>query len=479
MNEGAPVPECEGCRQRDELIAMLVSKQEELEARLDAQEKELARHRELLGLNSSNSSKPPSSDGPKTSKERKKKRKRRLKAKSKESKRGGSQRELLPPEEVDALHVCKPTTCSCCGEALSGEDPNPRRHQVCELPEKLYRVDEYQLHKLDCSHCGKSTRAQLPEGVTLSPFGNRLQAWMVMMTVIGLSRRDNQELLSEMGIHVSLGALNKVEQRASRALDEPVQAVAEAVRESPVVHGDETGWKTRGERRWLWLACTSVAALFMVHTRRNTEAAQLLLGQDFDNILNSDRFGAYSWVDLHKRQLCWAHLDRDFQRMADSSHPHAKRIGAALMLSTDLLFFFWHRVRDGTLPRHEFQSKVENAVKPHILRLLSEGVTCGHRKTQGTCKHILKRQTALWTFVENQGVDPTNNHAERTLRKGVLWRKRSFGTHSASGERFVERILTARLTLRLQARSFYSFLKDLFHAAATKAPAPSLLPAPT
>jgi len=450
-------------------------------ARITELKAQVAELRERLGMNSSNSHKPPASDSPKDqakkkNKRKKKKNKRRSRASGKG--KGGHQRAMVPVEEVDHFHPCKPTNCACCGLPLDGEDPQPQRHQVTELPEKLYEVHEYQLHSLACSDCGHETRASLPEGVSKSHFGPCLKAFMVLLTgVFAISRRKAQALLSEMGIDVAVGSISKAEGQATVALQAPVEAVAEVARAARVANVDETSWKTKGERRWLWVLCFSTGALFLVQKRRNTDAAQTLLGKEFDGVVGCDRWGAYNWVEDERKQLCWAHLDRDFLAMADSQNAEAKAVGMALVLASDALFHFWWRVRDGTLEREEFQRIVDENLRPHVHALLFEGSECGHKKTRGVCRHILKREAALWTFVYHEGVEPTNNSAERALRGGVLWRKRSFGSQSKRGERFVERILTMAATLKVQARSTFAYLTELFGNLAKGDSAPPLIPA--
>jgi transposase len=467
---------------RDDRIDELERENAQLRARvceLEAIVLTMARRiRELearLAQFSGNSSKPPSTDPPGAPPPTRPKRKGR--------KRGGQPghkkhtRELVPPAQVTRLQVLKPCTCRKCGKALIGSDPDPYRHQVIDVPKVVATVDEYQLHALSCTVCKTSTRALLPAGVPTGQFGPRLQAIVAVCSGdYRLSKREIELLVEDVfGVPIALGSIANLEQAASEAIAAPVEEVKKAFPSQPVVHADETGWDERSRRAWLWCAAASLLAIFLVRKTRCSGVAKELLGATFAGILISDRWTAYSWVDVMRRQLCWAHLLRQFIGFQDHG-PEETAIGKSLELLTDTMFHLWHRVRDGTLSRTTFQ-KLMKSLRLHVVARLQEGTSCSSGLVAGRCREILTLEPALWTFVTHEGVEPTNNFAERILRQGVLWRKGSFGTDSSSGSRFVERILTVVTTLRLQRRNVLDYLTTACEAALQGTPPPSLLPA--
>ena len=250
--------------------------------------------------------------------------------------------------------------------------------------------------------------------------------------------------------------------RQLAALAAPVALAAAHVQEQPVKHADETGWTEAKQRAWLWVVVTNHVAVFWVDRSRGAKVARRLLGEIFQGILISDRWSAYNWIPEGMCQLCWAHLVRHFKGFADYGE-QARRIGNALLACCKTLFDQWHRVRDGTLPRADFQQTV-CPVRGEILALLEEGSRCDAAKVAGRCREILKLKGALFTFVEMAGVEPTNNIAERAIRPAVLWRKGSFGTDSEQGSRFVERILTVVTTLRMQQRNVLDYVTSACQA---------------
>jgi transposase len=440
-----------------------------------AQEHRIHELEAKLGQSSGNSSRPPSSDPPGTPPPAPPKRRTGRR-------RGGQPghdkqtRPLVPPEQVTRTHVVKPSACRRCFKPLAGEDPSPYRHQVIDIPKVQATVEEYQLHTLTCEDCGTSTRATLPEGVPTGQFGPRLQATVAVCTgAYKLSKRDTEELVEDFfGVPISLGSVANLEQATSEALAAPVAEVAKAIQKAPVVHADETGWYERSKRAWLWVATTAVLAVFLISKSRGAEVAKTLLGKAFGGILISDRWSAYAWVDVTRRQLCWAHLLRQF--IGFQTHgPEAHGIGQALELLTETMFHAWHRVRDGTMTREEFR-RLMDPLRRHVVARLHEGASCSVGAVAGRCREILALEPALWTFVHVEGVEPTNNAGERIVRPGVLWRKRSFGTDSSNGSRFVERILTAVMTLRLQKRNVLDYMTAACEAALQGKTAPSLLP---
>ncbi len=451
-----------------EFVLSLVVRVQELET-------ELSVLRERVNRNSRNSSKPPSSDGPAVPP------KPRKRAKSKRQRGGqpghkGTNRKLVPPEQLkDSYDIC-PETCRQCGHALEGQDPEPYRHQVTEIPPVVAEVVEYRLHALSCPGCGTTTSAELPPGVPQGAFGPRLQAMVSLLTGrYRLSKRDTKEVMGDFfQADICTGSVCALEQRTSEAISDPVQGAREYVKEQSAVHMDETGWREANEKAWLWVAATSLVTVFLIRRSRGGQVAREMLGETFGGILHSDRWSAYNWLPVFLRQLCWSHLLRGFQAFAERGR-ESQRIGEALLTQSDLMFDWWHRVRDGTMTRAVFQAKMR-PVEQEVGELLRQGIACAQEKTAGTCRDILKREQALWTFVHVEGVEPTNNLGERQVRHGVLWRKMCFGTQSEAGSRFAERIMTVVATLKQQKRNVLEYLTEACDAANWGRSAPSLLP---
>ena len=277
------------------------------------------------------------------------------------------------------------------------------------------------------------------------------------------------------GVPMSVGTISQLERATTAAVAAPVEAAHSYVHEQAVAHLDETSWRQGGKRAWLWVAVTSWVTVFVVRMSRGGHVARELLGETCSGILVTDRSSGYNWYPVRWRQLCWAHLLRDFEAMRGRGGRSEER-GDALLAQAHQMFAWWHRVREGTLKRSSFRSYM-SPLRQEVERLLEAGSRCGVPKTAGTCRDILKRREALWTFVQVEGVEPTNNAAERSIRPGVLWRKGSFGTQSAAGSRFVESMLTVVATLKQQQRNVLEYLTAACEAALRGEAAPSLLPA--
>jgi transposase len=444
----------------------------ELEKENAALRRENAALKEKLGKSSRNSSKPPSSDGPQVPS--------RPKRTPTGRKPGGQpgherhERALVPIEEVDEVVVLKPARCGDCWEQLTGTDPTPRRHQVAELPEVRPVVTEYQLHTLTCT-CGCVTTADLPKGVPSGSFGASVVAVIaLLMGVYRLSKRAVPDVMYDLfGLSMSVGAAVGCQHKASEALAAPFEEAQLVIIDAPVKHADETGWREARRRAWLWVVVTSSLTVFMVHARRNSDAARLLLGKA-RGVLVTDRHGAYNWWPRRLRQFCWAHLIRDFTAIAERGH-ESKRIGDALLVEATRMFDWWHRLRQGDLSRATFRVYMRD-LRRRVEDLLCEGATCLHPKTEETCKKLLAAVDSMWTFVRVVGVEPTNNIAERAVRHAVIWRKACYGTHSERGSRFVERILTTHASLRQQRRSVLDFIRTACLAKLHGLAPPSLLP---
>jgi transposase len=449
----------------------------ELMRRLQVIEVEVAKLREQVGRNSGNSSQPPSSDGPGVEVKKEVGKKPSGRKQGGQAGHPGAQRKLVAVGELKAEYDVKPGICRHCGEELIGEDPAPYRHQVAEVPPGAVEVTEYRLHTLRCAKCGAATRAELPAGVTQGGFGSRLQAMVALLSGrYHLSKRDTSGLMNDFfAVDLSLGSVPTLEQRTSEAIAQPVEAARSYVQAQGAVHQDETGWKEGIKKAWLWVAATPLVTVFMIDLTRSADVTKRMLGLDFKGILNTDRWSAYNWLGNRQRQLCWSHLQRDFQAFVERGG-ESQVLGETLLVQAYQMFTGWHAFKKGTSSRAQFQEQMR-PMRIEVGELLRKGTTCSHKGTAGTCRDILKREEALWTFVDVPGVEPTNNLAEREIRPGVLWRNGSFGTQSAAGSRFVERIMTVVSTLKQQDRNVLDYLAEACEAANQGRPAPSLLPA--
>jgi transposase len=446
-----------------------------LESRVAALEATVQQLREQVQQTSRTSSRPPSSDPPQALGKRPR-REPTGRHPGGQPGHAGQARALVPVEEVDVVIPVKPERCHRCQHPLQGEDPQPQRHQVTEIPPMKPVVTEYQLHHLVCPVCGAETRAAVPAGVPTGGFGPRVQAITALCTgAYHLSKRTTQRALEDMfGVQMGLGTIANLEHATVQAVAEPVAEARAYVQRQAAAYLDETGWREGQQRAWLWTAVTAWVTVFVVRASRGGKVAQELLGERFWGWLVTDRWSAYSWYPTWRRQVCWAHLLRDIDAMI-ARGGRSREIGEALRAQARQMFQWWHRVRDGTLAHRTFASYMW-PVRQEVERLLEAGQTCGVPKTEGTCRELLKLQQALWTFVRHDGVEPTNNAAERAIRPGVLWRKGSFGTQSAEGSRFVEAMMTVVATLKQQHCNVLAYVTAACEAALCGAPAPSLLP---
>ena len=436
---------------------------------------EVEKLHERVNKNSQNSSKPPSTDAPQ--------KRSYPKPEASGRKKGGQPghagkgRKLKPIEKVSRVVISKPVACVACGALLMGEDPQPVRHQVSELPRIEPEVIEYQLHTLACCACGTQNVGEWPADMPAGSFGERLQATIAYLGGrFGISHRDIAEVMETIfHVEIGLGSIPAQEQVVSQAVEQSVKEAQEYVQAQAVVNLDETSWQQWTESFWLWVCATPAVTVFRLFQTRGAAGAASLLGEDYAGIVGSDRYSAYNWLDPLKRQVCWAHLIRDFQALVERGG-ESKTIGRLLLIQVKQMFAWWQRVRDGTLTRADFQSAMQS-IRKEVSALLRIGTFVKQVITRRTCQNILKVEQALWTFVDREGVEPTNNAAERALRRGVIWRRRSFGTQSENGSRFVERILTVVITLRQQKRDVLDYLTKACQARTRGCASPSLLPA--
>lgn len=418
---------------------------------------EIAELRERLGQNSTNSSKPPSSDPPSCNA-------RPASAPEGRTKRGGqpghqgTARSLRPVTEVDHIIELRPTNCTGCGRRLRGDDPQPERHQVAEVPPAKAAVTEYQRPTLCCQSCGTKHQLEWPADMPTGSFGPRAQALMAYLTGrLGVSHRDWVEAMQvRHGVAVGLGSVASIQRGVSAALAAPVERARQFVQQQKAQYVDETRWYEGEQQKWLWVNVTRDVTVFHLLSGRRAADAQEVINQSARGIITTDRYRSYSWLPARRRQICWAHLARDFQAFVDRGGESAE-IGQALLKQVKEIFALWHQMRDGNLTRARLQSALR-PVRRQIKELLEAGSQGAHQKTRHTCQKILQVEQCLWTFVRAEGVEPTNNSAERGLRRAVRWRRKSFGTQSAEGSQCVERVLTAVTTLRQQGRDVLAYL---------------------
>ena len=475
-------------------VKQLVEKMEqyikETEKRLADKEGKEQELLEKINTSSKNSSSPPSSDPPSVEKSQSKK--KTGKKRGGQPGHKGHSRFLYSETECESILDYHPKNCSCCGEELKGEDPNPYRHQVVEIPPIKPIIVEHRLHQLACQECGTLNRATLPINVNPSGYGATVVA--VVSVLSGLYRHSQRMVQSAMqnllGISMSLGTVNKLRLEASRAVESAVNEAKIYIQNAPVVGADEThfnqrnidGANAKNSQAWLWVAVTPLVTFFQITLTRCSQSARDLLGEDFGGILNSDRYGAYNWVGLGQRQVCWAHLRREFIKISERSGVSTE-LGTDLIKQQEKLFELWHRVRDGTLERSEFQLLVQ-FIRANLKSSLEEAANyqIGTKektplaKTVRTCRQLLLVEPALWLFVSALDVEPTNNAAERAIRPAVIWRRTSFGSQTSAGSVFVARMLTVLTTLKSQKRNVVEFMVQSVIANRGGTTPPSLLP---
>jgi transposase len=463
---------CPGCLERDERIAALEQRVAELEALV----RDLTAR---LGTNATNSGTPPSANPPDAPKPVTKK---------PTGQKPGAQpghpaclKRRLPPERLQQVIPFVPSHCDRCRAPLPPRpgpaDPEPTWHQVVELPALVAQVTEYQGHYRTCPGCGRLNHAPIPAELKAHSIGPRLAATLGYLA--GSQRVSNRSLaeITEdvFGVPLSLGTVANLRAQVSASLAGAHAEAVAVVRAAPVKNVDETSWKRAGQLCWLWVAATSSVAAFLIHAGRGWAALAALLGEQVQGFVCSDRWSAYRRLSPFCRQICWAHLKRDFQKLVDRGGPAAE-LGQQLQELSEQVFEHWHLFRGGGCNRHELQARLDRPARA-LEKVLKAGRRCADAKAATFCVNMLELLPAVWRFVVSEGVEPTNNHAERVLRRGVLWRKNAFGSQSEAGCRFVERMLTVVQTRRLQGRSVLTYLYAALVAHRKGLPAPSLLTA--
>jgi transposase len=449
-----------------DFILALEARYERLEARVEKLEEQLRR-------SSRNSSLPPSQD-PLSAPPRPRKPSSGRRPGGQPGHEGTS-RPLLALEWVDEIVEHWPERCPACAHLFSEEEwvdvAAVQRRQVSELPPIAVTITEHRLHRLRCPACAAETRAELPAGA----FGPRLQAAVATLAVRNrVSRRDTIELMRDLfGAELSVGSADAIVSGTGEALALPYEQLLRHLRNSPAVNIDETGWRLRGAKRTLWAALTDRAAVFRIAPDRHEREVRALLGEGFEGVACSDRWWAYNYLNPERRQLCWSHLVRDFTAHSEGLAAQ-KEFGQAGLVLAGRLFQAWDDYR-----RDRDRARLIEQVTP-LKRELRTLLERSARKSTKTKYHrlfannLLKHWPALWTFTLRDGVEPTNNHAERGLRGAVIYRKLSLGSQSEQGERTIERLLSASVTCRLQRRSLFAYFTDLLSASIRGDPIPVL-----
>jgi transposase len=469
MTEAPPNPDCPGCQ-------TLLRRVEELERRNAKLEARIAELEALLRRDSSNSSRPPSSDSPRQRAERP--------SPPPSGRKPGGQpgheahlRKLLPAERVTRRERHDPRRCRRCGASLGrGEALEPVVHQVVEIPRIVPDVTEYTLGRRRCRICDTITSAHLPEGVPQGMCGPRLSALIAYLDGdCRISRRKTLALLRDvLGVEIALGSVSNVEAKMADALSAPHSEALAGVQRARVKHLDATSWSRNGEPSSLWTFASRLATVFVITANATAETVQALVGR-MRGTLVTDRGSQFGFWAMEQRQICWAHLARKFVAFSQSSHLEVRRLGNALLLLTQAHLEEWHRFRDGLQTREALQ-EIVTRLEPLILHQLERGEDLRRREVSGACANILAHRQALFTYAFTPGVPPTNNHAERELRGFVMWRKQTAGTRSERGDRFAERIMTVLHTLRKQGRHVLSYLEQAYAAALRGEPSPTLMP---
>ena len=436
---------------------------EQLLARVQALE-------ERVNLNSNNSSRPPSSNGPAHP--------NRAQRRASQRKRGaqpghkGHSRAMLDESEVDRLIDCRPQAVCECGAAIQPDDGPPQRHQVFDVPPLRATVEEYRLHSGRCRGCGKRHRGALPAGVPQGQLGSRALSLIgVMATRYHLTQRKIGHLLDQlMGLRFSIGAISQAHGKVAEALKAPVAQAVTSLASAPALWMDETHYKRESTSRWVWAAVQPKLAVFALYPSRARYVIADIIGKHCTAAITTDRYAAYAFIGVERRQICWAHLLRDFNRIA-------QRAGAAGQIGRRLhaLGLVMFRKRD----KGQLQGPTLQGLQRRLQAALTRGSTqraCS--RTARTCDNILKLWPALWTFTTNPALAPTNNAAEQALRSSVLRRKISGPSRSLRGDRFIARGFTAHETCLRQGRDLWQFLHGAVHAFIAGTAPPSLLPVP-
>lgn len=476
-------------------VADLLRKVSERDRQIADAEKQIADLERQLALrkrNSTNSSKPPSSDGLAGEQ-----RARGRKHKSRRKPGGqpghpGHHRRLVPTAKVSTVEVLLPQQCRHCRGGLSQEPAQvttagePRRHQVTEIPPVKPHITEYQFPNVVCGHCGKATQAPLPEEIA-GHFGPHLTALIAYWTVVcRLPRRLVEAMLADvLGMEISLGSTQKAWEEVSQAVEQPCYQLQEQLPREAVLNVDETGWRTNGDKRWIWALVAQQFVFYVVASTRGAEVLVSLLGAVFRGILCSDRWVVYLTCHSGRMQLCWAHLKRNILGIAEYARsPSARQFCRDALALVARLFRLWYRFRGDLRDRRgnpqpiDRRQLIEKSIplQKKLFALAEAHLDDADREVRNLATALFVHFERLFTFLEEDGVEPTNNVAERILRTAVQWRKISFGNRSRNGEIATARLLTVTQTCKRQQRHVLGYLTEALRCHRRQTAAPALLP---
>jgi transposase len=416
--------------------------------------------KDRLNTNSSNSSKPPSQDP------FRKKRPKHRSGRKQGAQKGhqGYLRALIPLEQVRKVHDVRPDHCPNCHS--NDFDPVAVRteiRQVLELPEMPPEVVQFNIQTCRCLHCNKHVKAKTPDEAKYG-FGPRLMGFVTSLSgEFRLSKRQVVALMGKIGFRICSGSVCKIHARASVVLAEAFEDIKKHTLNQKHLNVDETSWKMMKEKHWIWTGCGCDSVFFEIKTSRASAAFREVFG-GFKGGLTTDRCGSYN---CHKgdRQLCWSHADRDFEKIATRAS-FDRVVGEQLLRCKTQVFELWHDFKCCRMSRIELIKRVEEGPKKDLALWLKAGIVHEdtQSKTKATCGDFFNRFDMLWVFIYRENVEPTNNAAERSLRFGVIWRKLSYGSQSTTGERFVERVMTVAMTLRLRAKNTFQYFTECFRA---------------
>lgn len=427
---------------------------------LAAQRAEIADLKEKLATDSKNSSKPPSTDFKKSNKKKKVTKKRSSKKQGAQPGHKGVNRQLEPVENVNNIVECMPNiNCICSNNIIINSKYTP--HQVYDIDNNnsLF-LTEYRVYKGYCKLCKINYQGELPKELDNTIIGHALKARMcTLVSDFKLSKRDLKSLLKLFyNLDISLGTVSNTESRINNALEQSYNHLAKLTKIQDNLNADETRHYENNKTNWAWIATNNNLTLLMPDKSRGKKSAKKLLGENFAGILTTDRYSAYNIVDAIQRQLCRSHITRDFIKISQRDNGIGK-IGDELLFHQNKIFYYWNKYKSGIISFTKL-GKAISMLKKSLKSCLSNAISCRHKRTSGTCKNILKYFESLFTFARHEGIEPTNNHGERQIRKYVIYRKLSFGTQSERGSRYIERIFSISATCKQQGKNTISYIKQ-------------------
>jgi transposase len=426
--------------------------------------------RDRLNTNSRNSSVPPSRDPFR----KKRQRKRSDRKQGAQPGHKGHQRAVFPPDQVGRVEEILPKACPSCGSTKFDSEPvSVEARQVVELPAIHPEVSQYNIYCCSCQSCHKHVKAEVP-GVARRLFGPRLMGFITLLAGdSALTKRKLRTLLKHLGIEVSIGTISNIHKLATRLFYDPYIEIRAAVLRQCSVHGDETSWRLKGKIKWLWIGTSVSGGTFFKIGARTQEAFKETFG-GFCGTLTTDRCPSYN-THPGKRQVCLAHISRDFNKISERPGL-AGQLGRILKKQLEAIFHLWHEFRRGKITRRQLQEQSEET-RATIRAIFAYGASEEDvdRKSRATLYNLFTCFDSFWIFMWQEGVEPTNNLAERGIRPAVILRKLTNGSQSEWGLQFTERLLTVVNTLKQRAANIFDYMTQCFTAYVRDGPSPSAL----